>query len=135
MNPDGPIHLAFVLFLWENGRFYFETAPMTKKVRNLLERPTVSFAIDPLGFMAMAEGTGRVIEGNQAHAINGRLRQKYLTPEAVETIGAAWGSVDDVAVEITPGRWRSWSSEVLGELSRNAAGELPSDRWWVTEQS
>lgn len=133
LNPDGSIHLAFVLFLWEEGRFYFETASMTKKVRNLRDRPTASFAIDPPGFMAMAEGIGRIIERGEAHAINRRLRQKYLTAEAVETIGAAWGTVGDVAVEITPHRWRSWSNEMLRELSSEAAGDLPPERWWISE--
>lgn len=133
LNPDGSIHLAFVLFLWEEGRFYFETASITKKVRNLRERPTASFAIDPPGFMAMAEGVGRIIEGDEAHAINQRLREKYLTAEAAETVGAAWGTVDDVAVEITPRRWRSWSNEALSELSREHAGDLPPDSWWVSE--
>lgn len=132
LNPDGSIHLAFVLFLWESGRLYFETASMTRKVRNLRERPTASFAIDPPGFMAMAEGTARIIEGEAAHDFNRRLREKYLTAEAVDTVGAAWGSVDDVAIEITPHRWRSWSNRALGELSRQAAGELPPDQWWIS---
>lgn len=132
-NPDGSIHLAFVLFLWENEKFYFETASMTKKVRNIEMNPTASFAIDPPGFMAMAEGTARVITGDTAHAINGRLRAKYLTEEAVDLVGAAWGSVDDVAVEITPHKWRSWSSDGLTELSQEAAGDLPYERWWIPE--
>jgi hypothetical protein len=133
LNPDGTIHLAFVLFLWENGRFYFETASRTKKARNVSARPTASFAFEGSGFMAMAEGVGRVVEGDQAHAINRRLRQKYLTEGAVDTVGAAWGTVDDVAIEITPLRWRSWSNEVLHELSAEAAGELAPAEWWIQE--
>jgi hypothetical protein len=39
--------------------------------------PTVSFAFESGdGFMAMAEGTARLIEGDEAHAINARLREK-----------------------------------------------------------
>jgi hypothetical protein len=131
LNPDGSIHLAFVIFLWEDGRLYFETASMTKKARNVAARPTASFAFEGQGFMAMAEGVGRVIDGGEAHAINRRLREKYLTTEAVETVGAAWGSVDDVAVEITPTKWRSWSNRVLTDLGREAAGDLPPHEWWV----
>ena len=133
INPDGSIHLAFVLFLWENGRLYFETASMTKKARNIAARPTASFAFEGKGFMAMAEGVGRIIEGSEAHAINGRLRQKYLTEPAVETVGAAWGTVDDVSVEITPTNWRSWSNEVLSELGRESAGDLPPSDWWLPD--
>jgi hypothetical protein len=133
LNPDGSIHLAFVLFLWENDRFYFETASMTRKARNVAARPTASFAFEGEGFMAMAEGVGRLIEGDEAHAINGRLRRKYLTEPAVDTVGAAWGTVDDVAIEITPTRWRSWSNEVLRELSADSAGDLAPSDWWISE--
>ncbi len=131
LNPDGSIHLAFVLFLWEKGRFYFETASMTRKAKNVAARPTASFAIEGKGFMAMAEGVGRIVEADEAAALNHRLREKYLTAEAVDTVGAAWGTVDDVAVEITPTRWRSWSNEGLRELSMAAAEDLPPEQWWV----
>ena len=131
LNPDGSIHLAFVLFLWENDRFYFETASRTRKARNVAANPTASFAFEGVGFMAMAEGTARLIEGDEAHAINGRLRQKYLTKAAAETVGVAWGTVDDVSIEITPSRWRSWSNKALGELSRAAAPDLDPSEWWI----
>jgi len=133
LNPDGSIHLAFVLFLWEGGKLYFETASMTKKARNIAARSTASFAFEGKGFMAMAEGVGRIIDGSEAQVINGRLRRKYLTERAVETVGAAWGTVDDVAVEITPTKWRSWSNEVLGDLGQDAAGELAPSEWWVAD--
>jgi len=133
LNPDGSIHLAYVLFLWEEGRLYFETASMTRKARNAAARPTASFAIEGKGFMAMAEGVAQVVAGDDAAAINGRLRRKYLSEAAVDSVGGAWGSVDDVAVEITPTRWRSWSNEVLTDLSRQAAGDLPPSDWWVGE--
>ncbi|MEX1038801.1 MAG: pyridoxamine 5'-phosphate oxidase family protein [Acidimicrobiia bacterium] len=133
LNPDGTIHLAFVIFLWHNERFYFETASMTKKVRNIRNNPTASFAIDPPGFMAMAEGTARIIEGDEAQRINRMVREKNLTEEAAGTVGEAWGEFDDVAVEITPHRWRSWSSEKLSEASKAAAGDLPPDKWFVPE--
>ncbi|REK25431.1 MAG: hypothetical protein DWQ40_00685 [Actinobacteria bacterium] len=133
LNPDGSIHLAFVIFLWHNDRFYFETASMTKKVRNIRNNPTASFAIDPPGFMAMAEGTARIIEGEEAEKINRMVREKNLTDEAVGTVGEAWGEFDDVAVEITPHKWRSWSSAKLVEASKEAAGDLPPDQWFVPE--
>ena len=133
LNPDGTIHLAFVIHLWENGRFYFETASMTKKARNLRANPTCSYAVDAHGFMVMVEGTGRILEGAEAEEINKRIRSKHLVPEAAETVGRAWGSVDDVAVEITPTRWRSWSNAKLMELSKEAAGDLKPGEWWVRE--
>jgi nitroimidazol reductase NimA-like FMN-containing flavoprotein (pyridoxamine 5'-phosphate oxidase superfamily) len=132
-NPDGSIHLAFVIFLWENERFYFETASMTKKVRNIRSNPRASFAIDPPGFMAMAEGSARVIDGSEALEINGRIRAKNLTDQAASTVGEAWGEFDDVAVEITPQKWRSWSSHKLVEASKDAAPGLDPGVWFVSE--
>jgi hypothetical protein len=129
LNPDGSIHLASVLFLWEGGKLYFETASMTRKARNVAARSTASFAVEGKGFMAMAEGIGRIIDGREAHAINRRLREKYLTESAVETVGAAWGTVDDVAVETTPTKWRSWSNEVLSEMGKASAGDLAPSEW------
>jgi len=134
LNPDGSIHLAFVIFLWENGKLYFETSSITKKARNVAAHPTASFAFESGdGFMAMAEGTARLIEGPEAHAINERLRAKYLTEDAVSTVGGAWGEIDDVAVEITPHKWRSWDSSNFYALSEDAAGDLSGDKWWKGE--
>jgi nitroimidazol reductase NimA-like FMN-containing flavoprotein (pyridoxamine 5'-phosphate oxidase superfamily) len=135
LNDDGSIHLAFVLFLWEDGKLYFETASMTKKARNVASRTTASFAIEGKGFMAMAEGRARVIGGDEAHALNGRLRRKYLTEPAAETVGMAWGTVDDISIEITPTKWRSWSNSALSELGERAAGGLPRHDWWVAEST
>lgn len=133
LNPDGSIHLAFVLFLWDDSKLYFETASMTKQARNIAAMPTASFAFEGKGFMAMAEGIGRLIDGDEAHAINQRLRRKYLTAPAAETVGEAWGTVDDVAVEITPTKWRSWSNAPLRDLGQQAAGDLPQSEWWTQD--
>jgi hypothetical protein len=43
--------------------------------------------------------------------------------------------VDDVAIEITPTKWRSWSNEVLRELSADSAGDLAPGDWWTTEEA
>ena len=43
------------------------------------------------------------------------------------------GTVDDIAIEITPTKWRSWSNRALTELGEEAAGELPRNEWWIAE--
>ena len=134
LNPDGSIHLSFVIFLWESGKLYFETASMTKKARNVAANPTVSFAFESGdGFMAMAEGLGRVIGGDSAQEINARLRDKYMTDAGASSVGMAWAEFDDVAIEITPTRWRSRSSEALYAVGREASGDMPSSEWWRGE--
>ena len=133
LNEDGSIHLAFVLFLWHEERFWFETSSTTRKVRNIERDPTASIAIDGPGFMVLAEGTGRIVRGEQAATVNGMIRAKYLTPDAAESVGAAWSTVDDVAVEVTPQTWRSWSNAALMELSSRHADGLPRSEWWVRD--
>ena len=130
LNGDGSIHLAFMIFLYENQKMYFETASSTVKARNIAARPQASFAIDGDGFMAMAEGTARLIDGDEADEINMRLRAKYLTVAAVATVGRAWSTLDDVAIEVTPTRWRSWSNAKFGQFSMEAAEGLGPDEWW-----
>jgi hypothetical protein len=131
MNRDGSIHLAFMLFLYENGKLYFETASSTVKACNVAARPTASFAVDAKGFMAMAQGTARLIDGDEAAAINARLRAKYLTAEAAASVGTAWATIDDVSIELSPTRWRSWSNDKFGRLSMEAANGLPPKEWWI----
>jgi general stress protein 26 len=44
-NEDGTIHLAYVLFLHEDGRMYFETSSLTRKVRNAEQRGWASMIV------------------------------------------------------------------------------------------
>ena len=133
LNRDGSIHLAFMIFLFEEGKMFFETSSTTVKARNIAARPQASFAVDGDGFMAMAQGTARLIHGEEAHSINGRLRAKYLTEAAAVTVGNAWGQIDDVAIEVTPTRWRSWSNAKFGQFSMEAAEGLHPREWWKQE--
>jgi hypothetical protein len=51
----------------------------------------------------------------------------------ISSVGMAWAEFDDVAIEITPTRWRSWSSEALYAVGREASGDMPSSEWWRGE--
>ncbi|MCI0687137.1 MAG: pyridoxamine 5'-phosphate oxidase family protein [Sporichthyaceae bacterium] len=115
LNEDGSIHLAYVIFLHEEGRLYFETASITRKARNAQARGRASMLVQGrastgTSLMVAAEGLATVITGSRAHEINERLRAKYIKPEALDGVNQAWGPLDDVAVEIDPQTWRSWTS-------------------------
>jgi nitroimidazol reductase NimA-like FMN-containing flavoprotein (pyridoxamine 5'-phosphate oxidase superfamily) len=128
LNDNGSIHLAFVIFLYEDGLMYFETSSTTRKARNIRARPTASFILQGevssgRRIMAENEGSARLIEGGRALEINHRLRAKYVNDHALDRIDHAWNQFDDVAVEITPGpRWRSWCGEVFSEETATAMG-------------
>jgi nitroimidazol reductase NimA-like FMN-containing flavoprotein (pyridoxamine 5'-phosphate oxidase superfamily) len=135
LNEDGSVHLAFVIFLAEDGRLYFETSSTTRKARNAARGPHLSMLVQGTAgsgrsLMVAAEGTPRVLRGEEARAVNHRLRAKYLKPEALPGINAAWDALDDVAVELTPTRWRSWTGTALhAETSTHLSGISYDDAW------
>jgi hypothetical protein len=133
-NSDGSIHLAYVLFLHDDGRMYFETSSVTRKARNAEARGWASMLLQGRAstgrsLMVAAEGTARVLRGPEAAERNRRLRAKYIKPEALDGIDRAWGRLDDVAVEVTPLRWRSWTGSVLHEETRKELAGTYEDAW------
>ena len=134
LNEDGSVHLAYVIFLHEDGRLYFETSMVTRKARNVVKRPQATLLVQGSAssgrnLMVAAEGTARVIEGSEAAAINHRLRAKYVKDDALDAIDRAWGPVDDIAIEITPVRWRSFTDDLLHEATEKELG-APLDSAW-----
>ena len=79
--------------------------------------------------MVAAEGTARVLQGTQAQELNHRLRAKYIKPEALDGIDRAWGRLDDVAVEITPKKWRSWTGSALHKETQKELAGAYEDAW------
>jgi PPOX class probable F420-dependent enzyme len=134
LNEDGSIHLSYVLFLHDGGRMYFETSSVTRKARNAERRGWASMLVQGSAstgrnLMVAAEGTARVIQGAEAQERNRRLRAKYIKPEALDGIDRAWGRLDDVAVEITPRKWRSWTGSVLHAETRKELTGSYEDAW------
>jgi hypothetical protein len=134
-NPDGSIHLAYVIFLYENGKMYWETASSTRKARNLAVRPTTSFLVDGdassgTSLMVSGSGSGELLIGSHAEEINQRLRAKYVTDEAIGVVNDVWGSFDDVCVEVTVDKWRSWTNQVFREATLDGFGDSPPERLW-----
>lgn len=134
-NPNGSIHLAYVLFLSENGKLYWETASSTRKIKNLKADSTTSFLIDGraatgTSLMVSGSGTARLITGDESEEINRRLRSKYITPEAIDKVNEVWGSFDDVCVEVTVDRWRSWTNQPFGQATMAAFGDDAPETIW-----
>ncbi len=134
INEDGSVHLTYLLFLYEAGRFYLETASSTRKARNVdaRERATVLIqgtASSGRGLMVAAEGSGRLISVPDAHAVNHRIRAKYVLPDAVDAIDRSWGAFDDVTIEVTPTRWRSWTGTGLAERTEADIDRAYDDIW------
>jgi nitroimidazol reductase NimA-like FMN-containing flavoprotein (pyridoxamine 5'-phosphate oxidase superfamily) len=135
LNEDGSIHLTYLLFLYDNGRIYLETSSVTRKAKNAAARPGVSLLVDGraatgTGVMVSVEGTARILTSAEADEFNRRLRAKYVVDDALDGVNHAWGSVDDVCIEITPVTWRSWTGSVLRQLTEDALGDMSYGDVW-----
>ena len=75
-----------------------------------------------------------MVRGAEAHDLNHRLRTKYIRPAALEGIDRAWGRLDDVAVEITPATWRSWTGSVLHEQTQRELAVAYEDAWLADDE-
>jgi hypothetical protein len=127
LNEDGSIHLAYVIFLYEDGTLWFETSSVTRKARNAEARATASFlvqgtAANGTSGMVAGEGTPRVARDDDARAINRRIRLKYMNDAAVDVVSGAWDAFDDVAIGITPSTWRSWKGATLRAATEESTG-------------
>ncbi len=134
LNEDGSIHLAYLIFLFEAGRFLLETASATRKARNIAARSTASILVQGTAatgrsLMVEAEGEARIIGLPEAHTVNHLIRAKYVQPDAVEALDATWGRFDDVSIEVSPVRWRSWTGTVLAETTEAAMGRSYEGIW------
>lgn len=134
LNEDGSIHLAYVIFLFEDGRLYLETSSVTRKASNAEARGRATMLIQGQAstgthLMVAAEGDAAVITGSRAQEINARLRAKYIRPDALGEINQAWGPLDDVAVEIVPRTWRSWTSGPFHEYTQQTLTTEYDDAW------
>jgi hypothetical protein len=83
--------------------------------------------------MVSGEGTARLLTGAEAQEANHRVRAKYVASDALGALERAWGPLDDVAIELTPSTWRSWTGTLLHE---EAARELetPYDAIWLADE-
>ena len=134
LNEDGSIHLTYVIYLIEGGRLYFETSSVTRKAQNVAARPQATllvqgFAASGRSLMAAAEGTARTISGPEAHAINHRIRARYVQPDSLDAMDRAYGRFDDITVEIAPIRWRSWTNDVLRTETEKELDGSYDDVW------
>jgi hypothetical protein len=133
-NDDGSIHLTYLLFLYENGRFYLETASSTRKARNVASGGIGSILVQGTAsggrsLMVSAEGSARLIDLPEADAFNHRIRAKYMVDDAVDAVDRSWGRFDDVAIEITPTRWRSWTGTGLVAATEKDLGRPYGELW------
>jgi PPOX class probable F420-dependent enzyme len=137
LNEEGSIYLTPVWYLFENDRFFVETASATRKVRNILARPEASLMVDsrklePEGWVC-ASGTAEIIRGDQSKEINARIRQRYLTKAGLEDprVDPVFATADDVTICLTPQTWRSWELRSVDDQYFGGILKQTPEKWFL----
>lgn len=117
-DPDGVIHLTPIWFLFEDDSFYFESSSTSRKVENIVRTPSGSVVVDARlpgrERWVSASGPVGILRDDEAQAINARIRQRYLTPDALGgPLGTVLAETDDVTLRLAPTVWRSWAAPVM----------------------
>lgn len=136
-DPGGVIHLTPVWFLFEDDRFFFESFTGSRKVKNLERNPAASVIVDAREpgreRWVAAAGTVEIVGGEDAQAINARIRQRYLTAGALADarIESALATSDDLTLTLTPVRWRSWSVKEFDAQEFDGILGATPERWFL----
>ena len=138
-NADGSVHLTAVWFLSEADSLYVATSSKTRKARNILARPKVSFMIDvrkPGSERGVsASGSAELISGDRSKELNRRIHSRYLSAAAMADprIEPVFASFDDVTIRFKPDSWFTWDMAALdaqafgGRLGGTPGYLLPLD--------
>jgi hypothetical protein len=134
INPDGSPHLTELLFyLDDQDRILLPTPQTTKKVKNVLARPTVTVFISVASGWASCTGIARVISGQEATRLNQLNRERVLTEAGMATMGLLLSAYEDTTVEITPTRWIAWNDDRVLDTIVSLGGDIvthPPSTWW-----
>lgn len=131
LNADGSVQLTPIWYRFDEGtrELQIATGSRSRKVRNVLARPSTTLLVDrrdPVGHgWVTASGPAEVIGGAAAQDINARIRQRYLTEAGEAAYGERLVAADDVTIVLRPTSWRYWALSHLEEIASGAG--LPAD--------
>lgn len=110
---DGEPHVAPIWYVYENGKFYVQTGPRSRKARNVKANGKVAFSVD-VGERfydlkaVVGKGTARILTDDKFnHEIGKKILLKYLgdlnSPAAKQL-----ANLEHAVIEITPTTKTSW---------------------------
>ena len=76
VRPNGAPHLVPIWFVWVAGKIYLCTGADSVKVRNLLQNPQVSIALEDGSQPIVIEGLAQPVEPGR-HAVLSEFQRKY----------------------------------------------------------
>lgn len=125
---------------------YLPTPMSTRKVKNVLARPTVTALVSIGGGWVSCTGEATVIEEPSADQLNQQVRERLFTAAGLVTMGRFLEAHEDVTIEITPNKWLSWTNDGILPWMESEGIDLeanPPGTWsrdltagnYLTEQS
>ncbi len=135
-NADGSIHVTPVWYLFDHGQFYVELPSKSCKARNAARRPNATIMVDVrrpgCESWVYASGHVEILTGDESQQTNARIRQRYLTEEALQDprIGPALAAGDDITLCLVPDIWRFWSARDADERKFGGLLGRTPDKWF-----
>jgi PPOX class probable F420-dependent enzyme len=137
LDEDGTPHLTPVWYLFRDAQLFVAAGSTSRKVRNVMARPTATLLVDVRrpGAERWVSGVGPVaiVRGEESQRLNRAIQERYLTPEALGDpgVGPVFAAADDVTLCLRPATWRSWSVEALDEqFFGGVLGAMP-EKWFL----
>ena len=136
-NEDGTVHLTPVWYLFEDGRFYVETSPSSRKARNVLARPQASIVVDSRRKQGderwvSVSGKAELISGKRFEGIAAKILTRYITKEGLEDpqVGPGFSAGGGVVICLTPGSWGSWELKDLDDQYFGGVLRQTPEKWF-----
>ena len=137
LNTDQTIHMTPVWYLFENDRLYVQSSSMSRKVKNIKDRPEVSLTVDVRRMgsekWVCASGAAEIVGGEESKQLNAKILPRYLTKAALEdpSIGPVMAASDDITIVITPTTWRAWTMKSLDEQFFGGKLSQSPEQWFL----
>ena len=127
--------MTLLLFsLGEGDHMYLPTPRTTRKVKNILARPTVTALVTIEGGWASCTGSAWIVEGEAAADLNRGVRERLFNETGLATMGRFLAAHEDTTIEITPTKWLSWTMDpVLPWFADNGIDLAEDDGPWMRD--
>lgn len=112
VRPDGRPHVAPIWYLWQDGKFYFETGLQAVKAQNLRSNPNIAITVDVTAGglrlkYVILEGKAELIEDpDTVRRITERIYSRYVGLEGLQTPKVQkMLAADKLIVQLEPARF------------------------------
>ena len=136
LNTDGTSHLTPVWYLFRDQQLFVGASSSSRKVKNVVARPTASLVVDlrRSGAERWVSGAGPVtlLRGEESRTIVAAIQERYLTAAALADprVGPGFAGADDVTLCIRPATWRSWAAADLDAQFFGGLLSATPEKWF-----